>query len=244
MKKYDSLLTKVELFHKLAMYGDRRAFLQALAQDRSGLVSQLETGAQQFLNDIQGRWDQVKFKTNITVPFMRLQSLLNRAKDTGDSRSLQQVPGLMDEVLGAVQSENVMPEAMDALHQLRESVGVAANQMSNAVPAGGDASTAPAGESSEQRMERLKQKYQEMSAPGKSAPNYGDPETVKLLQTFLGSSLGIDALGPKGIDGKMGPDTIKALRQWATSNGVTAQDVGQLMQIALSKANYGQKANV
>ena len=32
MKKYDALLKKVELFHRLAMFGDRKAFLQSLAQ--------------------------------------------------------------------------------------------------------------------------------------------------------------------------------------------------------------------
>lgn len=33
MKKFDTLFKKVELFERLAVYGDRKSFLQALAQD-------------------------------------------------------------------------------------------------------------------------------------------------------------------------------------------------------------------
>lgn len=33
MKKFDELFKKVELFERLAVYGDRKSFLQALAQD-------------------------------------------------------------------------------------------------------------------------------------------------------------------------------------------------------------------
>lgn len=240
MKKYDSLLTKVELFHRLAMYGDRKAFLQALAQDQAGVSNQLSVAAQQFLNDIQGRWDQVKFKTNITMPFMRLQSLLNRAKDTGDSRSLQQVPGLMDQLLSAVQSENVMPEAMDALHQLRESAGIAANQMGNAAPAGGGAA-APAGETAEDRYKSLVQKYQDTSAPAAKpqGPAYDKP-TITLLQTFLNQmsqgGAGQATMAPITVDGKFGPETMKALQHWGTVNKIPSKDVSQLLQMAISKS--------
>lgn len=244
MKKYDSLLTKVEVFHRLSMYGDRKSFLQALAQGQNNSTTQLITSAQQFLNDIQGRWEQIKFKTSITIPFGRLQAVINRAQDTGQTENFSQVPALMDQLLNAIQNENVMPESLDSLKQLRESAGHAYNQMGSPAAGSGDVATAPSGENSEQRIERLKRKYHEMSNPGRSATNYGDPATVELLQTFLASSLGIDALGHGGIDGKMGPDTIKALQQWAKNTGVSSNDVKDLMQIALSKANYGQKANV
>lgn len=71
------------------------------------------------------------------------------------------------------------------------------------------------------------------------AKNYGDPETVKLLQTFLASSLGsLDVLGPKGIDGKLGISTLNALRQWGQKNNIPTNDITQLLNIALNRSGY------
>lgn len=49
MSKYNALLKKAEFFEKLALYSDRRAFLQALAQ--SGPVSQEEFHGSTMVGD-------------------------------------------------------------------------------------------------------------------------------------------------------------------------------------------------
>jgi hypothetical protein len=46
MKKIDTLLKKVEVFERLAVYGDRKSFLQALAQD----VQTFPPTSSQFIN--------------------------------------------------------------------------------------------------------------------------------------------------------------------------------------------------
>ena len=76
-----------------------------------------------------------------------------------------------------------------------------------------------------------------MSTP--PAKNYGDPATVELLQIFLNKALKPQIMagqrGPIDQDGKFGPETLGALKEWANANGIKGS-MQQLVDIALKRA--------
>lgn len=67
MKKYDKLLNKVELFHRLAIFGDRKAFLQSLSQNAPPIAG--TTTSDKYLPSSDWQEESNKeFGTERTIP--------------------------------------------------------------------------------------------------------------------------------------------------------------------------------
>lgn len=184
MSKADVLLKKASSFEKLALYSDRKNFLQAIAQTT---VDQFPPASNQGVNApyMPGTAPSVN-----TKPF--------------------QVPS--NKYLPGPGWDKIPEQSLDK---------------PTTIPPIPEETVAPAATTSP-------------SSPA-AVKNYGDPETVKLLQTFLASSLGsFDVLGPKGIDGKLGVRTLDALKQWGQKNNIKTQDITDLLNIALNQSGYSR----
>src|SRR5258708_4033552 len=81
---------------------------------------------------------------------------------------------------------------------------------------------------------------QEKATTKVQLPSYGDPETVELLQEFLNNSLREEIIAgkrsPLVVDSRFGKDTAAALNMWATKYNIHAQDMSELVNIALNKS--------
>lgn len=83
MKKYDSLLKKVEFFEKLALYGDRSAFLRAFAQQSASPGQSLAPASPAGPVSSQGPQTQTLKETTIYSPISKaVQHALNELVGT------------------------------------------------------------------------------------------------------------------------------------------------------------------
>lgn len=210
MKNYDDLIRKVELFERLALYGSRKSFLQSLSQ---AAATPLPADVKQQIETVLKDFGALGIEGS---PFY---STVFNAVNNADPYAAVDVPTLISALQ---QATTFYPrDHVGQLSNLRDLI----NKLQGLVKAPEQVAGPTTPTTSTAR-------------PGASPAAY-DPETVKLLQTFLASALGsLDVLGPAGIDGKMGNYTIKALQQWAAQNGVKGRDVKDLMNIALKQSKY------
>lgn len=199
MKKYDELVKKVEMFEKLATYGNRREFLQSIAQTPKVQITDPKAPNYQdprFMTDSQKLYWQEQAAKNVK-PF-NAQELdqwaagLGRPKPPG-APSLDNVPQWQKDWASAP-----TPTAShDAAEQAYWDEKAKAPHPATSVP----------------------------TTPGTTAPAARKPVSMKSdpavhkaqLQLINNEGIGV---GPSGADGKLGPDTLAALQKYKAKIGV------------------------
>lgn len=216
MSKADTLLKRAAAFEKLALYSDRKSFLQALAQNPPARIQQIPPGGgfKYWIDPVSG--DAFDSETG------------GNPVDPKTGRPFRAGPVQPD-----IPQVSMGPDGAYS-DPYNPNTGVRRSQEE-----GGMAPT-PAGASPDRDPTLLMSKQlnapavPEKAAPAKPARSY-DEDTVKLLQTFLASSLGLDM---SFIDGKFGQKTLDALKQWARANKVPASSVDELVNVALKQSGY------
>lgn len=246
--KVDALLKQVELFEKIALYGDRKVFLRALAQTPpeqshdvyaalGNVANQLNSAVQQFISgpaevqtDLPGRIKGlppamrgpagvVRQISEAGVTAQSALPLYNAAKQLGNLRNLDNA-------------------SIDVKNAWLNSITAAASNVMDVyhkqwLPMAGQQAAPPAEEEGSGTLQ-----LPETQIVGQK-PSY-DPAAVIQLQNFLNNMLKeqiaageIKALDP---DGKLGPLTTSNLQYWAKANGIAATDVKSLIDTALQQA--------
>lgn len=239
--KVDTILQKATTFEKLALYGDRKAYLRALAQaslpDVHALITAIDAARMSAVKSINDFWRQDA--ASFPMPARLAYSALAFPQTDIRTATGEQLTSAMDQLTVALTTvyrtlvagdqrskdfaqQTVYP-ALDGLQQKITQYKAAAASFPPVQPEeeGSGTVTIP-----------------EVKIPGQ-APGY-DPATVKLLQSFLNNALKDQIIagqrGPLLVDGKLGPDTTGALQAWAKANNILAKDVKSLINTALQAA--------
>ena len=242
--KVDALLKQAELFERLALYGDRKAYLRALAQTPpeeshnvyatlENAANQLNSAVQQFISGsaevqtdlpgkIKGLPAAMRASANVVrqisqagVTAQSALSLYNAAKQLANLQNL----GSVSEDAKNVWLNSVTAAAtnvMDVYH--KQWLPLASQQ---AVP--------PAEEEGSGVLQ-----VPETQVVGKVPPAY-DHDTIVTLQTFLNNALK-GQIEPLITDGILGNITSDALRLWAKNNDLSETNIKSLVNIALQAA--------
>jgi hypothetical protein len=248
--KVDALLKQAELFERLALYGDRKAYLRALAQTPpeesrdvyaalGNAANQLNSAVQQFISgpaevqtDLPGRTkglptamrasaNVVRQVSEAGVTAQSALSLYNAAKQLANLQNL----GSVSEDAKNVWLNSVTAAATNVMDVYRKQWLPLASQQA-APPAEEESGVLQVPET--QIMGKVPQK-----------PAY-DHDTVVMLQNFLNNALRNQIIngqrGPLAVDGKLGSDTSGALQEWAKASGIGGSDIKSLVDIALGQA--------
>ena len=242
--KVDTLLQKATAFEKLALYGDRKAYFRALAQSAAqeshtasaaldNAAKQLNSALQQFISGPAEVQTDLPGRTKGLPPAMRASAnVVRQVSEAGvTAQTAQQLYNAAKQLANL---RNVGNMNMDSKNAWLNTVTSAASAVMDAyskqwLPMAGQQAAPPAEEGSGVLQ------LPEVVVPGR-APAY-DSNTVTTLQTFLNNALRDQIIagqrGPLVVDGKLGNDTMGALKEWARANGIPATDVRSLVNAAL-----------
>jgi hypothetical protein len=214
--KADTLLKKANSFEKLALYSDRRSFLQALAQTNNTEPPSTDPAPWRTYdqaNDPRGN-------QNNWVP--QVQNGQRTYYYTGPALPAGGVPNqpsFYDKNIRPHQFPTdpnvVLPPADDSSHPVDRDQSILLNKYlpGKAVP--------------------------EQAAPAGHPANY-NKNTVLALQNFLNKALRPDffngQLRPVKVDGLLGPETTGALNYWASKNNMPSNNIQALVDTALKSA--------
>ena len=251
MSSIKSLVKKIELFERFALYGDRGSFLKSLAQDTRLHESNDAAilAAAKALDEGIGGWiaQAGQFDAGGGLPEGVKGLPASYANAAATIKDFVLRPSFIDiDVLNNLKATTQKLMAIDTHKDISASgkqswmslVYPHAKQLMSEI------------EKQIQYLTMFKEHYsprdltEEKSSPtnpaAKPAPKFNpDPEAVKSLQIFLNNAFRKDIIegkrGPIRQDGMMGPETIGALKQWAKNNNVNSNDVQELMDIVLGK---------
>lgn len=126
MKKYDSLLKRVEQFERLAVYGDRTTFLQAIAADTYGFIPRnlltpdLKSKINGLISTLSAH-NQNPLANKLT-DFLRVRSSLDTALDTVDANALADVISQASSALPGDMNEPSKVSALELSQTVRQLV--------------------------------------------------------------------------------------------------------------------------
>lgn len=214
--KTDRLLKKATSFERLALYGDRKSFLQALAQQPLSSTESSPWSMYDEAGDPRGN------QQNWVPQVENGQRTYNYVGPNVPASSVQHTPSLWEKYVTPHKSNelpNVVRPPVDHSDQ--------ASQIADRDP-------------TIMMQKRLNAPaVPEQDAPARPAPGY-DKETISLLQSFLNNAMrdeltkGQYGLSPLVPDGKVGPDTTKFLQLWAGKNKIPATNIQSLLNTAIN----------
>jgi len=209
--KADTLLKKATTFERLALYGDRRSFLQALAQE-SPVTDPAPWRIYDEPNDPRG--NEKNWVPNIQPGGTRQYVYMGPNVPAG---GVQHTPSLWDKYFRP-QESNVLPRTI--------------------MPPTNDAAPVDRDQSILMSKELNAPAVQEKGAPAPAAYT-PDSNTVNMLQRFLNTAFRPEIesgqLGPIAQDGQLGRDTLSRLQQWARQNHVNVGNLQKLVNAALGR---------
>ena len=203
MKKIDALLKKVEVFEKLAVYGDRRNFLRTLAQQNT-VTPDIKQRLESLLKDISSIKPSSTELQNQLMSAIRgdldpvaLRTAVITARDTIPTATNKPQWDKAQQLLGMLQ--NPAPAQSE-----EQTINMPANHISGHKPA---------------------------------QFNQG----VKDVQIFLNKELTKDNGGQASIlsvdtDGKLGPETSRALKNWGDKNNLSGIPLTAVFTAAQARA--------
>lgn len=246
--KVENLLKKATTFEKLSLFGDRKAFLTAIAQDPGETVSAyhavntavkgLSAAIQNFITEsaevqenLPGRMkglpsslsnfaQTVREAAQSGVDANNLQQVLNAARNLAWVRNL----GNMGDVAKNAWFQNVLPAA-SAVSDAAVKVPV-----SEALPAEHDQAVelAPA-----------------QNSPASVKPTNKlsiNPADLKKVQDFVNKQM-LSQFPPVMVDGKWGPETARLVKEWANANNMNGLPLQTILDAALAGASgYNYKS--
>jgi hypothetical protein len=260
MSDHKDLLKKIELFEKVAMYGDRGSFLKSLAQ---GIASDHEFGSLRPSNDEAiieaakathegiGDWIASAGESQKDIPqgikglpaslagaSDAIRAFVNRPPVSLDIDTLKSLYGTARKLAAIDTIKDMSPQGKQAWSSL---VLPHATNLVDLI------------QKQVQYLAWYKKNYspkEESATNTTNAPNtpatptkgtLGDPATVETLQIFLNNAFRSDIIAGKKSpirqDGKFGEETQNALTEWAQRNNVSAADAQSLADIALQTNN-------
>lgn len=213
--KVDSLLKKATTFERLALYGDRKSFLKALAQNVSTDAAPWST------HDEPGdpRGQQSNWVPQI---------------ENGQKKYVYIGPAIPP---GGVAHTPSLWDRYFRPHQYPDQPDII---MPGSAPVGDQATPVDHDPNLMFQKQLNAPAVPEREAPAPAVTRYSpDPATTETLQIFLNSAfkpeISAGQVGPIAQDGKFGPETSGRLQQWARKNNVSATDVRDLINIALGR---------
>jgi peptidoglycan hydrolase-like protein with peptidoglycan-binding domain len=195
--KVDTLLKKTTTFERLALYGDRKSFLQALAQET---VTDDPSPWRIYDEPGDPRGQQSNWVPQIT-PSGRKYVYTGPAIPAG---GVPHTPGLWEKYFEPKQNTKL------------DLVGPGGQRVPHNI--GLQPDTVP--DSVDRDPSILMQRQMDSGAvPEKAAPqkNWGNvnyQDTIKQMQNVLLQHFGPTSLGPTGADGRFGTETSKTLKKW------------------------------
>jgi hypothetical protein len=239
--KAETLLKKATSYEKLALYGDRKTYLEALAQssfpDVDSIVQSINNARKNAVTSITNFWRQdpaafpMSARTDYSAlryPAVDLSSASGEQLTTGMDQLVTALNGVYRALTNSnnqksqdFAEQTVYPAADYLRSQVEKYKSVAGSlPKPSATP-----EAAPAGQP---------------GAPAAKAPAQYDSGTINLLQSFLNNALRDQIIAgkrsPLVVDGVLGNDTTGALREWARSQNIPFTNVQSLINTALKSA--------
>lgn len=263
MSDHKDLLKKIELFEKVAMYGNRGSFLKSIAED---IAPDHDFGSLRPSND----------EAIIEAAKATHEGIGDWIASAGESQKdiPQGIKGLPASLAGASDAIRAFvnrPPVIIDINTLKSLYGTARklaaiDTIKDMSPQGKQAWSSLVFPHATSLVNLTQKQIQYLAwysknyspkeevatnSPNVNAPNtqstpakpgsLGDPETVKTLQIFLNKAFRNDIitgkLGPIGEDSKWGTETQGRLNLWAKRNGVSPADAQALAAIALQTNN-------
>lgn len=234
--KADALLKKATTFERLALYGNRKEFLTALAQDPGstlgayhGLdsaVKQLDAAIKQFING--------PAEVQPDLPGGRMKGLPS---------SLANAAQIIAQVSQSGNDADTIPQVLSAAKQLATArgMGPAAQQawIQAVLPLATSvieaASNMPAAQSALEAQPDQVAPVPSMPGAVKPAGISISPSDLHDVQDFINKEM-IAKFPPIAVDGKWGPETARLVREWGDANGLRGQALQNVVEVAKDKA--------
>lgn len=242
--KADTLFRKATSYERLALYGDRKAYLAALAQssfpDVKSIISAINGIRTQTATAITNFWRQ----DPNTFPIAAREALsglrypqVDITSATGDqlTTGMDQLITALTDVYRALSVANdqkstefAQQTVYPALQRLQAEVQNYKSAAESIPSAGPDAGpTAP-------------------GAPSARKPGGGgisvSPAELKAIQNFVNKEM-LNKFPPVTPDGKWGPETARLVKEWGDANGFTGQPLQTVVDEAKAEAMGNQVAN-
>ena len=238
--KVDTLLKKAASFEKLALYGDRRAYLTALAQaaslpDVKALANLVNATRVSIVRALNSFWRQ----NPDTFPLAVRTDYSALAYPDTDVTTAQgeQVSTAMNQLLAAASSayrglsenndRSNQEFAQKTLYPLQQKLESQINQYNDAMSA---MQVQPGGEGEEGPEDKLQ--IPEQTIVGELPPQI-NPASLKAVQTYLKIT----------SDGKWGPETSGAVKNWGNTNNMKGQSTQAIVDAIRARAMGNQVAN-
>lgn len=236
--KVDTLLKRATTFEKLALYGDRKAYLSAIAQvgvpDVNALLAAINATRSAAVKSINNFWRQdpgnfpMEARTSysaLAYPQTDITSATGEELNSGFDQLITALNSVYRGLSGTDNARNqqfATQTVFPTLERLQQQV----QQYKDAL--GSIPSPGP-------------EQQEEVGAPASAAKPAAKPvydyATVVTLQKFLNNMLQDEIIAgkrsPLVVDGDLGPDTTAALKMWAAKVGLPANNVQQLINTAL-----------